>query len=125
MKLEGKVISGKGEAQKFLSMKPYEDKIEEKAGFRPFPGTLNLKVTPEKLEEFKQRKEARKIEGFEYEGDDYGGLELYEAEIEGLEVALLDIERADHGEDVAEVVAPVKLREKLDIVDGDRVEIDG
>lgn len=125
MKLEGKVTTGKGEAQKFLSLKPYKEKIEEKTDFRPFEGTLNLKVDPEEHRKFKQEKEGKKIKSFEYEGNDYGGLELYCVELEGVEAAVLDIDRADHDSDVAEIVAPVKLRDKLELEDGDKVKVDG
>lgn len=125
MKLEGKVVSGKKEAQKFLSMEPYKEKINEKTGFRPFEGTLNLEVNPEKHGQFKEEKERQKIDSFEYEGNDYGGLKLYKVEIEGVKGALLDINRADHGEDIAEVIAPVKLRDRLNLEDGEEVKIDG
>lgn len=123
MKLKGKITSGKGTAKKFLSLKPYKDKIEDRTGFRPFPGTLNLEVELEKIEEFKERKDEKNMEGFEYEGQDYGGLKLYEAKIEGLECAVLDIDRSDHDENIVEIVAPVNLRDELGLEDGDEVEI--
>lgn len=125
MKLEGNVVSGKKEAQKFLSLKPYKEKIEEKTGFRPYEGTLNLEVDPKKHGKFKQKVARENIEGFNYQGKDYGGLELYQVEIEGVEAALLDINRADHGDEIAEIIAPVKLREKLQLKDGDKVKIHG
>ncbi|AOV95178.1 hypothetical protein AQV86_04640 [Nanohaloarchaea archaeon SG9] len=125
MKISGKVEKGTKKAQKFLSLKPYKDRIEKKTGFRPFPGTLNLEVDKEKHRKLREQKEAERIESFEYEGDDYGGLELYKVKIEGLEAALLDIDRADHGDEVAEIIAPEKLRASLGIEDGDRVKISG
>ncbi|MFB6175527.1 MAG: DUF120 domain-containing protein [Candidatus Nanohalobium sp.] len=121
MKLEGKVTSGKKEAQKFLSLKPYRNRIEEKTGFRPFPGTLNLEVDGGKHREFRENREAKRIKSFRYEDTDYGGLKLYDVKIEGLEAALLDIDRADHGDSIAEIIAPEKLRAELGLEDGDRV----
>jgi riboflavin kinase len=123
LKLEGRVTTGTKQAQKFLSLKPYKDRIEEKTGFRAFPGTLNLKVNEEKHRKFRQEHEEQRIDGFTYEEEDYGGLELYKIKIEGLEAALLDIDRADHGDEVAEIVAPEKLRAELCLEDGDEVEI--
>lgn len=125
MKIEGRVREGKGEAQKFLSMEPYKEKIEDKTGFRPFPGTLNVEVDPERIEEFKDEREEKRVEGFEHEGKDFGGIKLYEMEIEGFEAVLLDIDRADHGEEIAEIVAEEKLRESLGLEDRDKVEISG
>jgi len=125
MKVSGKVETGKKKAQKFLSLKPYKDRIEEKTGFRPFPGTLNLEVDTEKHRKLREQNQEERIEGFTYEGNDYGGLGLYKIKIEGLEAALLDIDRADHGDEVAEIIAPEKLRASLGLEDGDRVEFSG
>ena len=124
-KISGEVTTGKEEAQKFLSLKPYKEKIEEEIGFRPFPGTLNLEVRPEEREKFTEEREADRIEGFNYEGKDYGGLELYKVELKGFEAALLDIDRADHGDEIVEVIASEKLRAELGLEDGDEVKIDG
>lgn len=123
--ISGQVTTGKKQAQKFLSLKPYKEKIEDKTGFRPFPGTLNLEVRPGKREKFTQERQADRIEGFNYEGKDYGGLELYKVKVEGHEAALLDIDRADHGEEIVEVIASEKLRAELGLEDGDEVQIDG
>lgn len=125
MNLEGEVTTGKKEAQKFLSLKPYKNRIKEKIGFRPFPGTLNLEVDEEERQKFRNERKEKRIEGFKYEGDDYGGLELYPVKIEGLDAALLDIDRADHGEEIAEIIASQKLRAELGLQDGDQVKISG
>lgn len=124
MKIKGEVTTGKKAAQKFLSLKPYQDRIEKKTGFRPFPGTLNLGVNEEQHQKFREKGEAKRIEGFTYEDEDYGGLELYSVEVEGLEAALLDIDRADHGDEIAEIIAPEKLRAELGLEDGDEVTLD-
>ena len=125
MKISGEVKTGTKKAQKFLSLKPYKDRIEEKTGFRPFPGTLNLGVNEEEHRKLKEQKEAKRIQCFNYEGTDYGGLELYKVKIEGIEAALLDIDRADHGEEIAEIIAEEKLRAELGLEDGNEVEFSG
>lgn len=125
MELAGRVVTGTGKAQKFLSLEPYKEKIEQKTGINPFPGTLNINTDEEKIRELKKKKNNIRIEGFQYEGEDYGGLDLYKVEIEGLEAALLDIDRAEHREETAEIIAEEKLRKKLDLEDGDRVKLNG
>ncbi len=123
--LEGKVTTGTKKAQKFLSLKPYIRRINDKTGFKPFPGTLNLEVDPEQHRELREELEKKRVDGFSYEGEDYGGLDIYEVEMGEREAALLDIDRADHGDEVAEIIAPEKLRAEEGLEDGDRVKIHG
>ena len=82
-----------------------------------------MEVDEDKHRKLKKEKEEQRIEGFNYEGNDYGGLELYRISIEGLNAALLDIDRADHGDEIAEIIAEEKLRAELGLEDGDEVEI--
>lgn len=125
MKLKGIAETGGKNAQKFLSLEPYREKIREKLGFSPFPGTLNLRVDVDEQRELKASLNSKRIEGFDFEGEEYGGLDLYPVEVEGIEAALLDIDRGDHGDEVAELIAEEKLRAELGIEDGDEVKIDG
>ncbi|MFB6180403.1 MAG: DUF120 domain-containing protein [Candidatus Nanohalobium sp.] len=123
MKLQGKVETGYGKAQQFLDKKPYKEKIKQEIGFKPFPGTLNLEVRPEKLEKIMENSRKERVESFEHRGEKQGGLDLYPGQFEGLEVAIVDPDRSLHGMGTAEILASVKLREKLGLEDGDEVEI--
>jgi riboflavin kinase len=123
MKIKGEVFTGLGEGADYIGMKPYQEKIQSITGFYPYAGTLNLRVQPEKLQELKQNNEPHVIESFEYEGSDLSRVEVYTVEVEGVEAAYLDIEITDHGDDVMEIVAEDYLRDKLDLEDGDTVEV--
>lgn len=120
----GKVFSGMEEAGYYLSLDPYQDRIEEVAGFRPFPGTLNLRVDPSDVRKLKASLEPEVIEQVEYGNEEYSRLEVYPVEIEGVEAAFLDIEITDYGDDVMEIVARERLRDKLDLEDGDEAGIE-
>lgn len=123
MRIEGEVFTGRGEGAEYIGIPPYQRKIEEITGFRPFPGTLNLYVDPEKVEALREEGEPEVIEEFSYNGMNCSRLEVYSVTINGAEAAYIDIEITDHGENVMELVAPKYLRDELDLKDGDRVEI--
>jgi riboflavin kinase len=42
--LRGRVVSGLGEGQHYISRQGYLKQFREKLGFEPFPGTLNIKL---------------------------------------------------------------------------------
>lgn len=124
MLLEGELFSGMKKAGDYLDLKPYRNKIEGKTGFRPFPGTLNLRVDEEEAERLKEHVEKRRIESFRFEGKVYSGLDIYKLEIEGLKAAFIDIDITDYDDSVMEIIAPVKLREQLDLDDGNTVKLE-
>ena len=52
--LEGEVISGLYEGAYYISKNGYRTQIIEKLGFDPYPGTLNLKLKDEEIEQRKR-----------------------------------------------------------------------
>lgn len=123
MNLEGKVFSGMGVGKEYLSMKPYQDRIEEETGFRPFPGTLNIKSREEQVKKVLEEAEASRIDSFKYRGEKYSGVDVYEAKIQGLSVAVLRMDVTDYGPEIIEVIAEENLRDELGLEDGDTVEL--
>jgi len=45
IELHGKVVTGLGEGQYYMSLEGYKTQFESKLGFTPYPGTLNLVLT--------------------------------------------------------------------------------
>lgn len=123
MEIEGEVFTGLGEGADYIGMNPYQDRLEDIVGFYPYAGTLNLEVDKEKLQKIKESQEPQVVDSFTYEGSEYSGLDVYKIKISGVDAAYLDIEITDHDDDVMEVIAENKLREKLDLEDGDSVEV--
>ncbi len=125
MKLEGKLFTGMKAAQDYLSMKEYQEKIKDKTGFKPFPGTLNLKADKEQVKKLEKKTKKKRINSFQVKDKKYSGLTLYPVKINGLKAHYIDIDITDYGKDVIELIAPEKLREKLGLEDGDQVEVTG
>jgi len=127
IRLEGRVFTGLSEGAYYLQIPYYLRQFEEKLGFRPYPGTLNIRLMNRDsiMNRILLEKAADiRIEGFKDGRRAYGGAKCVLARLNDCEdVAIVFIERTHYGEDVVEVVAPNCLREKLGLKDGDRVYV--
>ena len=125
IRLVGNVISGLGEGSFYMSLDGYVKQFIEKLGFKPYPGTLNIKLKPEyvKYKLYLDVLPGIYIEGFSNGMRTYGGVKCFKASIHGLPGAVLVIERTHHGFDTIEVISPYRLRDELSLKDGDEVEV--
>jgi riboflavin kinase len=126
IELRGSVTSGMGEGRHYISLPGYQEQFASRIGYEPFAGTLNLDLDDEGIR-------ARAglsafspipIDGWEDEDRTYGPAVCYPATVETLDgdrykqAHVIAPERTHHDEDQLEVIAPVKLREALDLDDG-------
>ncbi len=123
--LEGRVFSGLGEGFYYISLPQYFEQIKEKVGFTPYPGTLNIQLLSKDSIENRmllERIADIPIDGFTNGQRTYGGAKCIRALFNGeQEAALIFVERTHYGKDVIEVIAPVYLRGKYNLRDGDKV----
>ncbi|MCD6410147.1 MAG: DUF120 domain-containing protein [Candidatus Verstraetearchaeota archaeon] len=127
IELKGYVFTGMGEGAYYVSLPEYMKQFAEKLGFRPFPGTLNLRLASQHDIRNRRLLEASPgilIKGF-YNGlRTYGDVKCFKAKVNGEVVsAVIFAMRTHYGEDVIEVIAPEKLRERLKLKDGDLVVV--
>jgi riboflavin kinase, archaea type len=118
---EGTVITGEGNGKKYLALPWVKQQVEEKAGFTSFLGTLNLKLTAASIEGRKLLNKTKAATICPAEGYCLGL--LFKASIAGLNCAVIIPQIKNYPENVLEVVAPVNLRNKLKVKDGDAVTI--
>ena len=97
MEITGIVTTGLGKAAYSLGQDFYKNQFREKCGFTPFPGTLNLIVEEDKLEDIRLMKN---IEG-----------------------AIVFPDKTTHDENYLEFISKDKLRDKYNFKDGDEVVI--
>ena len=119
--IEGTVFSGKGRGKKFVGLTWFKQQVEEKLGFSPYLGTLNLRL----LEKEVEKRELLDTKGslmVEPQTGYYSGL-LFRATIEGLECAIVIPIMPNYPKDVLEVIAPVYLRGRLKLVDDNLVAV--
>lgn len=129
IKVEGRVFSGLGEGAYYMSKENYRRQFIERLGFDPYPGTLNLKITnSEDIVKLRDELDAHpgiKIEGFRDKDRTYGPVKCFHAIIGGKErCAVLFAFRSHYGRDVLEIIAPLCLRERLGLKDGDKVSVE-
>ncbi len=122
----GEVTSGLGEGSYYMSLEGYVRQFEERLGFTPFPGTLNLTLKTQ--EDIRSRQELVNIGGIAVKGFIHGGRRLgdvtcFHAELRGERVAVVLPARTHHSITTIEVIAPVNLRQKLGLKDGDVVAV--
>jgi riboflavin kinase len=123
LELKGEVTSGLGKGKFYMSKDVYQQVFKEKLGFKPFAGTLNLKVDQESREKFEKDSNTIEITDVYEDGERLSDVDVTPCRIGEVECGLLKLEFTDHPDSIAEVIAPVELREKFNLEDGDRVEL--
>ncbi len=96
----------------------------KKLDFKPYLGTLNLKLSdrgPSKLEVLK-KSHAIPIDGFKNGDRTFGDVRAYPAMIKNLSCAVI-IPTRSHHMDVIEVISKHYLRGRLNLKNGDSVEL--
>lgn len=126
--LEGEIFTGLGEGAYYVAQEGYRKQFIEKLGFDPYPGTLNLKITDGKSMMLRATLDIYpgiEIKGFRNKNRAFGPVKCFLAIINGRERgAVVVAERSHYGENVLEVIAPIYLREKLGLKDGDKVKVE-
>jgi len=117
--MRGRVVSGLGQSQYFLSQDEYQRQFIELLGFVPAAGTLNVllegPIPPEAPQIL--------IRGFSKAGKSFGGCRCYKIKFRGIDAAALRPEMSSHPPEMIEIIAPVNLRRALDLKDGDEVSL--
>ena len=122
--LSGKVITGLGEGQYYISLEGYRKQFREKLGFDPYPGTLNIKLDAQSIGLRKRITGHIRISGFTDENRTFGKGSCFNVRISDIEGAVITPERTHYPEDIIEIIAPVNLRNHLDIRDGSAVQVE-
>ncbi len=122
--LSGKVITGLGEGQYYISLEGYRTQFREKLGFDPYPGTLNLKLDSQSIEIRKRISANTRISGFTDQNRTFGSGSCFNVRISDIKGAVITPERTHYPEDIIEVIAPLNLRDYLNIKDGSVVHVE-
>jgi riboflavin kinase len=126
-KIKTVLVSGVGEGKFFLQLRGYKKQFEQLYGFKPYPGTLNLKATQNVFERFKLFP-SKVVNGFRTGGRSYGLVLTYKARMtwdkQSFECVAIFPEISRYGDDIVELIAPINLRKKMQLSDGDVIYIE-
>jgi riboflavin kinase len=128
VEIAGRLVTGLGEGGYYTTLEGYKKQFEDKLGFIPFPGTLNLSldllciVARKKLD----GRKGIKIDHFESENRTFGGGKCFPCKIQedrakGIKSAVIIPDRTHYPEDILEIISPVYLRGELNLKNGDEV----
>lgn len=131
VELVGAVTSGMGEGRHYISLPGYMEQFEERLGYEPFKGTLNVELTDESVRarSAMEALDPVPIDGWEDDDRTYGPAVCYGGTLETEDgethdpIHVIAPERSHHDDDQLELIAAVKLRESLDLSDGDTVTV--
>jgi len=116
-----------GKGKYYVGHPEYQRRFADALGYKPYPGTLNVKLNGKKEEELMVRLRSMKgigIGGFTADGEPMSALICYQGRLKGEKVTILAIDVTHYNESVAELISPAYLRGEFGIKDGDEVEFE-
>ena len=120
MKINGEVTTGLGKAAFFLSQEFYTKEFNKNLGFIPYPGTLNVIVSDEYLDEINEIKDT--CQNLIKPDEGFGAVKYIEAKLnDKVNGAIVFPAKTTHEENYLEFIAQEKLRDEFNLEDGDTV----
>jgi riboflavin kinase len=129
LQLDGKVVAGMGEGAYYMSLEGYRNQFNEKLGYQPYAGTLNLKLLNQSSMRMRNMMDIYPsifVRGFADSSRSYGWVKCYPAILnEGAldKAAVIVLERTHYDKSMLEVIAPVNIKDSLGIKNGDSVKV--
>lgn len=121
--LQGRVFRGKGVGHEFIGLTWVRRQINEKIGFDPYHGTLNILLSRTEARHLKTiLNKAKRIEITPERGF-YKGWCVKVQLMNEIEAAIIIPEKTDYPSNVLEIIAPVSLRQAFSLEDGDTLEV--
>jgi CTP-dependent riboflavin kinase len=129
-KVNGKVVGGLKQGVFFTGLDWVRQQCVEKLGFEPWPGTLNVEISEE---------QAAVIDGLVYKkgadllspDSNFCSGKVYPVTVAGIPAAIVRPaeEVRTHRKGIVEIIAPQKLKDALEVTDGDwitfRIDVSG
>lgn len=124
--LSGRVASGRGHGTLFTGLPWVRKAFLSLLGIDPFPGTLNLKIEDvDALQQWEPLRAGPGIVVLPPPDSEFCRARCYRVQLAGdVRAAIVYPEVPDYPDDQLELIAPVSLRETLNLADGDRLELE-
>jgi riboflavin kinase, archaea type len=122
MEIKGRIISGMGKGTYFMSQEFYIKQFQEKLHFKPYVGTLNIKLETNQMNTLINISHEKF--GLVKGKGKFGDVKFIKAVLNhDVSGALVFPAKTEHTEDVLEFISNKNLRESLKLKDGDLVSI--
>jgi len=120
----GKIISGAGEGAYFTQIDWVQQQCNEKLGFKPYPGTLNLEILEEFLPVIEILDQKRGLELISPDPQFCNAM-VFQVSLQDIIGAIILPEEKVrvHPENIIEIIAPVNIKASLNVKDGDSVTV--
>ena len=119
--LKGKITTGRGEGKKFLDLLWVKKQIQEKLQFIPYKGTLNVILNKKSVPHRSLLKKTKYVRIEPADGF-YNGIAI-PALINSQNCTIIVPEIKNYPKNMIEIIAPINLRQSLNIKDGDEVAV--
>ena len=122
--ITGKIVSGAGEGAFFTRIDWVQQQCNEKLGFKPYPGTLNLEISAEDLPIIESLDRKTGIELISPDPKFCNG-KAFPVSLGKISAAIIRPEEKvrAHPKSIIEIIAPLNIKKTLNVIDGDIVTV--
>jgi CTP-dependent riboflavin kinase len=122
--ISGKIVGGAGEGAYFTQIGWVQQQCDEKLGFKPYPGTLNLEISEEFLPAIELLDQKTGIELISPDPQFCNAM-VFQVSLQGIigAVILPEEKVRIHPKNIIEIIAPLNIKASLNVKDGDSLNV--
>jgi CTP-dependent riboflavin kinase len=122
--ITGKIVSGAGEGAYFTQIDWVQQQSQEKLGFRPYPGTLNMEIRPDDLSLIASLDQKKGVELISPDPK-FCNAKAFAVRLGKVNAAIIMPEEKVriHAENIIEIIAPLNIKASLNVKDGDFITV--
>ena len=124
LEITGKIISGAGEGAYFTQIDWVQQQCDEKLGFKPYPGTLNLEVASDDLPKIATLEQKKGVELISPDPK-FCNAKAFSVALGKINGAIIVPEEKVriHAGNIIEIIAPVSIKASLNVKDNDSISV--
>jgi CTP-dependent riboflavin kinase len=122
--ISGKIVRGAGEGAYFTQIGWVQQQCDEKLGFKPYPGTLNLEISEEFLPAIELLDQKTGIELISPDPQFCNAMVFQVSLQDIIGAVILPEEKVRvHPKNIIEIIAPLNIKASLNVKDGDSLNV--
>ena len=122
--ISGKIVGGAGEGAYFTQIGWVQQQCDEKLGFKPYPGTLNLEISEEFLPAIELLDQKTGIELISPDPQFCNAMVFQVSLQDIIGAVILPEEKVRvHPKNIIEIIAPLNIKASLNVKDGDSLNV--